>query len=106
MIENNKNEVTKSIYEELQKIEDYVEQALFYARSNTVEKDYFIRKVKLKSPLRAQIGKLLINRFVTQIGTNSSAPIVEMPSKIGTICELVQPKWVEFCHLCYLTMRK
>ncbi len=57
MIENNKNEVTKSIYEELQKIEDYVEQALFYARSNTVEKDYFIRKVKLKEIVNESIKK-------------------------------------------------
>ncbi len=44
VIENNKNEVTKSIGEELEKIENYIEQALFYARSNTVEKDYYIKK--------------------------------------------------------------
>lgn len=43
VIENNKNPVTKSIDEELDKIENYVEQALFYARSNTVEKDYYIK---------------------------------------------------------------
>ena len=41
--QNNKNEVTKSIDEELDKIEYYVEQALYYARSNTVEKDYMIK---------------------------------------------------------------
>lgn len=40
VVENNKNEITKSIDEELDKIEDYTEQALFYARSNTVQKDY------------------------------------------------------------------
>ena len=40
IIENNKNEVTKSIDEELNKVENYIEQALYYARSNTVEKDY------------------------------------------------------------------
>ena len=38
IIENNKTEFTKSIEEELDKIENYTEQALFYARSNTVEK--------------------------------------------------------------------
>ena len=48
IIENNKNSVTKSIDEEIDKIEDYTEQALFYARSNNVEKDYVIRKVQLK----------------------------------------------------------
>ena len=44
IIENNKNKVTKSIEEEIDKIENYIEQALFYARSNTVEKDYYIKK--------------------------------------------------------------
>ena len=48
VIENNKNAITKSIDEELDKVENYIEQALFYARSNTVEKDYYIRKVVLK----------------------------------------------------------
>lgn len=48
VIENNKNEATKSIDEELDKIDDYTEQALFYARSNTVEKDYIIKKSNLE----------------------------------------------------------
>ena len=47
VIENNKNSVTESIDEELEKIENYTEQALFYARSNTVNQDYFIKKNKL-----------------------------------------------------------
>ena len=48
IIENNKNEITKSIYEELDKIENYTEQALFYARSNTANKDYIIKKTNLE----------------------------------------------------------
>ena len=42
IIENNKSKVTKSIEEEIEKIENYTEQALYYARSSTVEKDYII----------------------------------------------------------------
>lgn len=57
VIENNKNEVTKSIDEELDKVENYIEQALFYARSNTVEKDYYIRKVFLKEIINESIKK-------------------------------------------------
>ena len=57
IIENNKNEVTKSIDEELRKIENYTEQALFYARSNTVEKDYYIKKVVLKEVVNDSIKK-------------------------------------------------
>ena len=48
IIENNKSKITKSIDQELNKIDDYVEQALFYARSNNVEKDYYIKKTSLE----------------------------------------------------------
>lgn len=57
IIENNKNKVTKSIEEELDSIENYVEQALFYARSSAVEKDYSIRKCNLKDIVSESIKK-------------------------------------------------
>lgn len=46
--QNNRNIATDSISEELEKIENFVEQALFYSRSNTVEKDYIIKETNLK----------------------------------------------------------
>ena len=57
IIENNKNEITKSIEEELDKVENYTEQALFYARSNAVEKDYIITKTNLKEIVNGAILK-------------------------------------------------
>lgn len=57
IVENNKSEVTKSIDEELDKIENYIEQALYYARSNTVEKDYIIKKNILKDIVNSTILK-------------------------------------------------
>lgn len=57
IIENNKNEITKNIGEELDKVENYIEQALFYARSNTVEKDYYIRKAILQEIVNESIKK-------------------------------------------------
>ena len=57
IIENNKNEVTESIDEELDKIENYVEQALFYARSNVPEKDYYVKKQNLTEIINAAILK-------------------------------------------------
>lgn len=68
VVENNKNEVTKSINEELDKVENYIEQALFYARSNTVEKDYYIRKCNLKDIVNESIKKnknVLIQEKIT-----------------------------------------
>ena len=57
IIENNKTSVTKSIDEELDKVENYTEQALYYARSNTAEKDYLIKKYNLKEIINQAILK-------------------------------------------------
>ena len=46
--QNNKNAVTDSIEEEIEKIENFVEQVLFYSRSSNVDKDYIIKKVNLE----------------------------------------------------------
>ena len=57
IIENNKNEITKNIDEELDKIDDYTEQALFYARSNVANKDYIIKKTNLEKIVNSVIIK-------------------------------------------------
>ncbi len=71
VIENNKNEATKSIDEELNKVEDYIEQALFYARSNNVEKDYYIKESNLKDIVNESIKKnksiLIQNKMLINI---------------------------------------
>ncbi len=57
IIENNRNSITSSIDEEIDKIDEYIEQALFYARSNSVEKDYIIRKINLREVVNTVIKK-------------------------------------------------
>ena len=57
IIENNKNNATRSIEEELDKLENYIDQTLYYARSNTVEKDYYIKKSNLKELVNESIKK-------------------------------------------------
>jgi len=57
IMENNKNEITLNLYEELVKIESYVDQALFYSRSNTVEKDYVIKQATLKELVSSVLRK-------------------------------------------------
>lgn len=81
--QNNKNEVTKSIDEELDKIEYYVEQALYYARSNTVEKDYCITKCNLQDIVNTVIKKnkdTLINNKI-KINIEDTNEIVYTDSK-------------------------
>lgn len=87
IIENNKNEVTKSINEELDKVENYIEQALFYARSNTVEKDYYIKKVILKEIVNESIKK---NKNIL-IHEKISVNIHDLEQEVYT-----DNKWIEF----------
>ncbi len=48
LIENNKNKTTLSIEEEIHKIDDYIEQVLYVSKSDTVEKDYHIKRLYMK----------------------------------------------------------
>ena len=71
IIENNKSKQMKSIDEELEKVENYIEQALFYARSNIVEKDYYISKCNLEKIVNTSVLKnknlLLSNKVNVEI---------------------------------------
>lgn len=55
--ENEKNDATKSVQNELSRIDNYVEQALFYARSTNVEKDYSIKEFNLDKIVKDTIKK-------------------------------------------------
>ncbi|WP_195265025.1 MULTISPECIES: sensor histidine kinase [unclassified Clostridium] len=87
LIENNKSELTKSIDEEIDKVENYIEQALFYTRSNALEKDYIIKELNLKNSVNKVIKRnanVLIERKI-KIETNDLDVTVYSDSK-----------WIEF----------
>ena len=52
---SNPNSINQSIQEELIKIENYLQQVLFYARSENVEKDYLIKEVNLNDVVNTVI---------------------------------------------------
>ena len=94
IIENNKNNATRSIEEELDKLENYIDQALYYARSNTVEKDYYIKKSNLKELVNESIKKnktILIQEKV-EINTHDLNNIIYTDSKwiIFILNQLIQ----------------
>lgn len=49
MIENNKNGIQPSLIEELNRVENLVEQVLYYVRSESTEKDYVVRLCSLQT---------------------------------------------------------
>ncbi|MDU5106256.1 sensor histidine kinase [Clostridium sp.] len=87
IIENNKSELTKSIEEEITKVENYIEQALFYARSNALEKDYIIKEMDLR---------FIVNKVIKR----NSKVLIEKKIKIETLgldkTVYTDSKWIEF----------
>ena len=84
---SNQNDVIRSIDEELDKIENYTEQALYYARSNAVEKDYIVTKTNLKEIVNSAILKnktSLLNEKVSLELDNLQATDVYTDSKWTT----------------------
>lgn len=87
VLENHKNEVALSVDEELKKIEDYTEQALFYARSNYVEKDYMISQISLKEA----VHQLLMRNKRNLIERNAQINIHDLDKTV-----LSDGKWLGF----------
>ena len=77
------------ITDEIDRIEGYVEQALFYARSSYVEKDFFIKEVNLEEIIKGVISK----RKKTLIPMRASINIGEL-SKDKKV--LTDGKWLSF----------
>jgi len=55
IIANNTNDITLSIDEEISKIDNLVEQVLYYSRSKNVEKDYIIKNVNLEDIIKKAV---------------------------------------------------
>jgi len=87
IIENNQNDVTRNIQEEIKKIEEYIEQVLYYSRSNNVSKDYLIKEVPLVDLVRKVI-KRNSRDFISK-GISVNLEKVE-----GTVFS--DAKWLEF----------
>ncbi len=57
MCENHRSEVTRNISAENQRIENYVDMALYYARSDEVYKDYLIQETDLGAVAAEVVGR-------------------------------------------------
>lgn len=57
LIENNTNPITHKINSQIDKIEGFIEQVLYYSRGNDVSKDYIIKEFPLKTAVTNVIRK-------------------------------------------------
>lgn len=87
LIENNPNEVTRKVDTQLDKIENFVEQVLYYARSEEVSKDYVIKEVQI-SQIVNNVVKRNYRDFI------SKRILLKAENIEGKI--LCDSKWIEF----------
>lgn len=87
IIENNEDSIPCNMKHELRKVEDYVEQVLYYSRSNDVSKDYIVKKFDIETIVRKVI-KRNANDFINK---NIAIDIEDVNGEIYS-----DPKWVEF----------
>ena len=87
LINHNKNEKDLKTLKEIKRIEDYVEQILYYARSENVEKDYLIKKYDLKKI----VNKVILKNKEAFIYKKVSLQIKKFDYKV-----LTDSKWLQF----------
>lgn len=85
--ENNKTNISRLVLQELETLDRYVEQALFYARSEEVEKDYLIKEMSLENC----INKVIIKNKQIFILNNIDVEIENIDKNV--YCD---SKWLEF----------
>ncbi|BDF58435.1 sensor histidine kinase [Christensenellaceae bacterium] len=87
ILENHMDRVSRGIREDLGNIEELVEQVLFYSRSNTVEKDYMIRRTDLQD-------------VVFFVARRNAQAFIEKHIRLETSLEGIKvytdAKWIEF----------
>ena len=87
LCENNKSDITTKIEEELEEINNYVEQALFYARLDQVSNDFMIRQVKLQEVIKNVLAR---NKKI-MIQNNMKVEVNNIDSIV-----YADEKWLEF----------
>lgn len=85
--ENNKTSNSRDVLEELETIDRYVEQALFYARSEEAQKDYLIKEISLEECVNQVLIKNKRMFILNQIDLN----LADLNKNV--YCD---NKWLEF----------
>lgn len=87
LCENNKSNITSKIDEEIEEINNYVEQTLFYARMEQVSNDFMIREINISNVVRNVLAR---NKKV-MIQNNMKVEIKNTDVNCYT-----DEKWLEF----------
>lgn len=87
LCENNKSDITNKIDEDIEEVNNYVEQALFYARMDQVSNDFMIREISLNEVIK----NVLVRNKKIMIQNNMKVELKDVNIKCYT-----DEKWLEF----------
>lgn len=85
--ENNRTEITNKMEEELEEINNYVEQALFYARMDQVANDFMIHSLELSNVIK----NVLARNKKNMIQNRMKVELTNLDLKVYS-----DEKWLEF----------
>ena len=87
LCENNRSAASRTLLAELEQINRFTEQALYYARSGYTERDYIIREIQLDDVVHSAIAD---NRYLLR-QSNFTVTVEDMERSVCT-----DDKWVRF----------
>ena len=87
ILENDDSKLSERVNYEIRKVENYIDQVLYYARSSDVSKDYIIKEVDL----RAVVMKSIKSNSRDFINKKIKLELKEVSGKIFS-----DAKWIEF----------
>lgn len=87
LCENNRSAVSRTLLAELEQINRFTEQALYYARSGHTDRDYVIREIHLSDVVHSAIAD---NRYLLR-QSNFTVTVEDMERSVYT-----DDKWVRF----------
>ena len=87
LCDNNRSDLTRGIMAEVEKIERYTEQSLYYARSENTQKDFAVREISLLDVIH---GALADNKYLLM----QEKVRLELPEK--SACVYSDEKWLRF----------
>lgn len=84
---NHKNELSKKYEEQIRRLDNYIDQILYYVRSENVEKDYIIKGTSISSVIKSVALKNKDDLIENDI---------ELDVKVNDENVLTDSKWLEF----------
>ena len=87
ILENHPSPQNESVIEEINKVEAYVEQALFYARGATLEKDYLVKETQLDE---------IVNKVIRKHSKDFIYRKIKLNLESLDFTVYTDSKWVEF----------